>query len=599
MNQRLQKSIGSAFIGALLLLFSCNLDEFQGNKDVVYEPIKTHLGLPIGSPTEWSMVELAEELKGENDTSQLQVVTDEGIVKLTYTQETVFDAGEEFVDVEAREERFIIDIFKDARQNPAFENNSVNLGPARTFGDTSSQWSKFEAANEEGDGGGERIDSLIYKDGAEVTVTITNTTGLDLSFKYLFSTLYQNDNRIGDSVFISSNGSNSVSNTFDLTSSAFQNMFPDSTISAPYPNWFETQYWVVATLDSLGTYDSEGKITFSIAINNPSIETIFGDFLLDSVNFDAHTIKMDGFERFSLTGFKVGNPSLRLDATNSFGINVDFFLNGLTAIRGFDSVALEHINPDDSLFFPIRPPEDITEGFFSTDLNIGSDSTNFDSLVNLIPLYFQLPVRGIGNRDKLGQQVELYENFVTDTSKVIVTATLDIPLEINMSDFQYEDDSLDFDFNPESIEQADTTDSITIFITAENNLPLNVGLDLLMIDSSGVAIDSVRKSSSGFNFLISSPQIDSNGEVIGEPVKATRGLTIGGQKINSLKKTDKLKIRLRMRTNCPGDDPTLPLDDSNNCFSGDQPVFAKFRSDYKIEVSMSIEVRAKIDINTF
>jgi hypothetical protein len=267
----------------------------------------------------------------------------------------------------------------------------------------------------------------------------------------------------------------------------------------------------------------------------------------------------------ALSHLKLADPRIDLFSESSLGIPFELTLDSVIArAENGDTLSLQFYQGHP---FKIPAPSLSQVGeFASGEFNINNQTSNFHELINLAPENISYRVRGGIDPDIPDQN-----HFLLDTSRFLLEADFLLPLDLKYTRYALED-TLEFELGAEGIDTAFVKE-VELKISTVNQLPLELDLQLFLLDDSQALIDSVFEQEGVF---LPASEVDASGvlQTASEQVSSARFYT---EKLARLDQVRYILVRAGLVT------------------SGQGTQFVKFYSDYSLEFEISLNASLKIN----
>jgi len=191
-------------------------------------------------------------------------------------------------------------------------------------------------------------------------------------------------------------------------------------------------------------------------------------------------------------------------------------------------------------------------------------NSNIDDIINGRATYLNYDITAQSNpAGNVGQ------NFVVDTSKIEVTAEIELPLSGIAKNFVVRDTI------PFEMEGLNELVEATFRINTDNGFPVDVAVQCYFLDSNDVVIDSLMGVDQS---LILAGLVDSDGRVISSTHK-TLDIPMTTERINEIAKMKSIVIIGRANTN---DNGTTTI---------------KLYSEYRLDVKLGLKAKVEDVLN--
>ena len=471
---------------------------------------------------------------------------DDGLIYLTYA-DTLVDVMVDTVDLLIDE--FYQEVYFDLEigDNPIYI--SSNIGDTLHF-----RKSKFYGFSVDGD---TRIDSIIFKEGevmTEIQSTFLHGGILTISSDYLRN---ENRNSYSNTITINeSDGSFSWTDHLDLDgyylatdksgdSVVFRMDYDLALINSGSPINPGDHCEINSNFLDLGFYSIYGVIDPGQIVSESGVLDI--------------PIYADVPE---LSHLKLADPRINIFTENSLGLPFELELDSViaTAVDGTTATLVLNEHP-----FKIPAPDIAHVGETAYgEININNQTSNFQELLNIAPSTLSYRVEG-------GLDQEYLDHFVLDTSRFMVEAEFMLPLDLSFSEYALMD-TLEFELGEEGIDTAIIKD-VVISVSTINELPMELGLQVYMLDESFVVLDSVFDDDAVF---LPSSEVDSEGKLLSAS-ENNNSINFHTERLGSLEEVRFLKIEATLLT------------------SGSGNQFVKFYSDYSLDFEISVYANFRIN----
>jgi len=529
-------------LAGVLFLTSCNKEYFQLEKLSDEMEIRPDIVAPLihGS---LSMGDIVAQVDSTGYVGQF----DDGLIYLTYA-DTLLDVIMDTVDL-------LIDGF---HQEVYFDleigDNPIYIGSH--IGDTlhfrKSKFYHFSA------GGSTRLDSIIFKEGevvTEIESSFLHGGMLTISSDYL-----KDENR------------NPYSNTITIS---------DSDGSYTWSDQLELEGYYLKT-DKMG--DSVVfRMDYDLALINTGNPINPGDHCEINSNFlDMGFYSVYGFidpgdlisgsgvldipiyvDVPELSHLKLADPRINLFTENSLGLPFELELDSVIATAEDGTTATLVLN-EQAFKIPAPDITHVGETAYG-EININKQTSNFQDLLNIAPSTLSYRLEGGIDQDYL-------DHFVLDTSRFMVEAEFMLPLDLSFSEYTLMD-TYEFELGEEGIDTTILKD-VVISVSTINELPIELDLQVYMLDESHLVLDSVFD---GDPVFLPSSEVDSEGKLL-RASENNNSINFHTERLGSLEEIRFLRIEATLLT------------------SGSGNQFVKFYSDYSLDFEIS--VHANLRINT-
>ena len=290
-------------------------------------------------------------------------------------------------------------------------------------------------------------------------------------------------------------------------------------------------------------------------------ENATGYFDQQSIVNSSDSILIKIFNNSSSGVFNLINPKIKLSVENSFGIPIQMSITNLKSINTVNGTTVNISNPNlNNILITAPSIMGNTSNTVIPELNQGN-SSGINTLVSSTPKYFNYTVNATTN--PAGPTL----NFIEKTSKLVVKAELELPLEGNAYDFALRD-TLPFKFNT----NVDIIESILFRINSTNGFPINFETNLILLDSNDVVLFDLYNTN---NEVLAAAPVDVSGRVTSRANKIT-DIKLSKSQIALLKNATKIIITGTAATTQPA-----------------TTTIVKIFDDYKLSLKLGIQTVLK------
>lgn len=540
------------------LFASCNVGELEfDNLEVT--PISGVFSFPLGEAN-YVMRDLignqtGDSLSFEEDTTSL--------FTLLYFDTITYSAPDELVQID--------DInFSGAISNMPMASGPVMVNLIETF-----QTDYNPQKNEE-------LDSVFYESG-DLTITTTSTIAADVA--YTFTITNTTNINTGVPISVSGNIPAGGSGTDMQTSSLIghKTVLTDPSGS----NAINIDLNAVVTLNAGQSMAGTETLTFDLTYGNQTFGLIYGKFGQDTIQVGNQSIEIDFFTQTERAGITFGNPTISFDFRNTFGvpIGVDFAgLHGDDGNGGNQVFLTGSIINNDPVIdgSDLDTPTPTTPGEIAqTIIEINRGNSNIVNLLSQSPQRLIFDVAGISNPESLTEG-----NYLQPTSSISAYVALEIPMEIQLEDYEEKGsfglgDGLDLS----------NVDSAFIRLVTNNELPFNGTVNLEVQDADSVALFPISDTSDPqfsqeqldrFTNIpvIKAPLININGEVT-DPSGATEDISLTQEEVELLQNASHVIITMVLNT---------PVSQTS------RDIYVKILADYTLSLKVGIGGKFNLEL---
>jgi hypothetical protein len=525
-----------------LFLHSCQKEKFQLDK--LSHEIEIHTGLV--APLIYGSMGMGE-IVAEFDSSGYVGEFEDGLIYLTYTDtvaDVMVDTLKLVVDGVYTEIYFDTEIAGD----PEF----IGSSPGDTIHFLKSKFYGFETT------GDNRLDSIVFK-GSELLTEIQSTFQhaglLTISSPYILDT---DRNPYTYTVVISDpSGYFTWSERLDLDgyfmeadqqgdSSVFRMDYDFALISSGNPVNPGDYCEIKSSFLDLGFYklfgfvDPDDVVTESGVLDIP----IYADFP-------------------ELAHLKVADPRINVFTENSLGLPFELTLDSVIATAEDASTETLELYEGHPFIIPAPTIAMVGETAYG-EFNINNQTSNLQDLLNIAPHTLSYRVTGdIGSQNQ--------NHFLLDTSRFMAEMEFLLPLDLLFTEYTLTD-TLEFALGEDGIDTS-LVKHVVINLSTVNELPIELGLQVYLLDASSTVLDSLFN---GDPVFLSSSEVDSEGRLL-LASENRHIIDFPAEKLDVLEQTEFIWIEARMVT----------------AESGGQ--FVKFYSDYTLDFEISFYAELRIN----
>ncbi|WP_258097881.1 hypothetical protein [Marinoscillum pacificum] len=520
-------------------LGSCNLDQFPNLDNTYFPNYEGNVALLLVNDT----ISFSEFLTDNvTDTTNYEI-TDNQQVIFTYDLNTNFQLGDEFVELQNFNSSKII-------------NSPINV-PFVAFTDTTlvieRQFSiDFPAVD------GEDLDS-IYFDGGDFKIEILSTFGKPINYSVVansFTSLSDNS-----SIEI-------VSNLAAADRSEIQRVGLDGykvvLFNESDSNKFYVNLRAEILVQSGEQLTGEEYLYLDIAVDEPNHDAIFGTFGTDTFNLSATRKRIKFFDDLGGTGILFEDPVIQFTIDNGFGLPAGI---DLTDMRfGYTESSEKYLTgsiANTLQYMDASPVEDFGTSI-RTVFQIDVNNSNIRDLLADSPNEIIIQPTGYSNLDNTSS------NWLTDNSEIAINAKVSIPFSVNLSGFEFEQDT-----ELDDLSDLEGTQELSLVINTINELPFEGHLSLYMLDENEVVLDSIVDQ-----ILFASPtSFDSNGKV-SSPEANRAEVLLDQTKVNNLIQSDILRTVIKV-----------------DSYDASADNYVEVFADYDLQVKVGVRGKVSVDIN--
>jgi len=312
--------------------------------------------------------------------------------------------------------------------------------------------------------------------------------------------------------------------------------------------------------------------SIQMSFENMEFSHIYGFVAQREVLNVSQTIDIQFYEAVaSLAKVYFKDPQFNIYVHNSYGIPLEIDLSQIAArstVNG-TTTPLEFDVPADSKFNVIAPTVGQLGQTITTPKYINAETSNIDEILVSSPDKIDFSI--IANTGSLpGDGVQ---NFVLDTSKMIIETELVLPMWLQTEGYEIED-TLDLDLSG-ILGDLDFVQNAKLTLHTTNEWPLELNVQVFFLDTFGVVLDTMF----GIKPLLEAAPVDSNGELVRDLlVEVTNEVDLTGEELAILADTKFMWIKADAST------------------TDDGTTFVKFYSHYLLHYDLSIDADFILEI---
>ena len=312
-------------------------------------------------------------------------------------------------------------------------------------------------------------------------------------------------------------------------------------------------------------------LTIDFTMENLEFARIDGDFKYQKIPFPSSSLTLAIFNLSdSSLDFSLTNPTIKHTIVNSFGFNLNMGMEEMY-YEDLSGNFIDSIRYNSSGSAQTSAPFNLKLITQSATDSIFMDSTNSNigQLINATPkTIISKPFVEI-NPDTLVSNV----NYIESSSEISVSTEITLPL-VGYAKGWVMQDTIPFNAKVDELFSSETSiDSAIIKFTTTNYFPLDVKIDLILLDSTGLnPIDTIASN----KLIIESGVIDANGKITTAQAKLTT-IPCDGTCVDNLNNTRFIVLRLSIGTTGVGASQSV-----------------KIYEDYNIELDISLSISGRM-----
>jgi hypothetical protein len=334
---------------------------------------------------------------------------------------------------------------------------------------------------------GEELESVVIKTGF-LEIDLESEIPHDIDVQLTIPGLTQSGVVFSESVFLDHTGSTpfSASGSFDISGYTL-----DLSDGGNTSNFLEVEAQLEVT--STGNNTIVGSdVSIGYSFEQIDYAVVYGNLGQETQVLAVDTQEIKLFEDPNNGILHFEEPSIALNFFNSSGI--PFFLEFSSLVAPQNQVAVALTGPD----LENLP---VIEGatFLGEDMVTTHTITNQGTSPSLSDMFDEGPFKIIYYSEITKNPGGETENFVMDTSRLTLRADVILPFYGYADNFTIAD-TLDLDLeeelglidpNPDEVLTYEDIERVTLRIAVDNGLPVQIGLQLLLLDSLNNTVDSV------------------------------------------------------------------------------------------------------------
>ena len=347
------------------------------------------------------------------------------------------------------------------------------------------------------------LDSMLLKSGV-MNTKFKSRVPANITITLTIPSLTLNGNAFSESFQLNYTGSLPVTS---LIGTAMNSYKMDLTNGGSAHNQIKINYTVTVVTTGTAIQGSD-NLEIDFHFNNPKYSKLFGYFGQQTMLSPEDTINISLFNSGGGFGsFKIADPEIRMDFVNSFGFPVRARIIEMKGMNGNLTNFVVATGIPDPL--PINSPninqigQELT-GSFIMNKNNSNVLAIMDNQPKFVINQTENEINPNGNTG---------ENFVLDTSKLIVNMEVKLPLYGTANNFIL-NDTVNFNLN-----NLQNIQSLMIRTSLENGFPLDTKFQVYFTDANYHKLDSLVY---GDLLLMPSASVNSStGKVIASTFKST------------------------------------------------------------------------------
>ncbi len=397
-----------------------------------------------------------------NNSSEIWREDPDGLLSLVYIGDTISDLADQIFTIPDQSIDTVLPFV---------------LPPGMFPGDSTSKYMLIEP--EFNSGSNQRIDSVLIKSGIltiEATTNINHTSYIEIVIPQLKKYGATGETfKAKVNIPYTGGSSTTITKQFPL----YEYMLSINTNGST--NNKVKEYVKMFVLRGNGADNSPYSFNIKQSITSLDYYQAYGYFHQHTITVNETKIPISLFDNLHYTQIFIEDPILTLGFKNSYGLPMDMTFNDLYVERdGISKDIISNLLPTLSLNYPDFNHVGNSD---TTAFIFNKDNSNIVDVIDFNPEKLVYSGTILSNPTNV-----ILPNFILDTSKVNISAELEIPLYGRALDFTLNDTSkVDFSdsFDWDKIE------SIDINLNAQNYFPVESKLQIYFADSNKVIYDSL------------------------------------------------------------------------------------------------------------
>lgn len=527
-----------------LILTTCNKDYFELNKlsdEIELEPALV-APLVYGS---MNLKDLVEKVDSNGYVDEFNSGPNEGLLYLAYRDSFSVDTAVKVPN------KLVAENYIDSDVN-------TPLWLASAVGDTL-PFFKTELFTFELDGN-DRVDSIEIKGGEIVVEVMSSFEHMGLLTISSSQILDMNRDTFSTVIEISDPGG-----SFDTTQVFLSDGYYIKNEEINDTNFVKINYRL-DLINSGSIINPDDLCEILTNFNDMDFYSVFGyidsrDLIEESGSFEISLFE----ENPDLAAIVFNDPRINILASNSIGIPMEVELDSVFATSSRDGSSLELSFTKGHPFLIGAPGIDQQGESVESAIGINKDSSNIDAILASTPSMISYKIIGRTEEGAVDDK-----HFILDDSKIDLSLEVLLPLDLKSSGYAFHD-TLDFELTDTVL--INMIESAEVTVITRNELPIELGLQVYMMDINYVAFDSIFIDD---NIILEASQVDDQGVLVQEMEEISK-VTLSDDKVGKLQNATYLLVEARLITSEMGDK------------------FVKFFSDYSLDFELSMSANFRIN----
>jgi len=324
---------------------------------------------------------------------------------------------------------------------------------------------------------GDELDSLRLESG---TLNIMAVSDGNIPFSCVIRILNADESIALEQSFSDDTPPFTIDESISLENILFQ--FIDSDQNS---NTFGLEYEV--TYQTTTKVETAPTLDFDITLNDLGVHTIAGYLVPRTYNIDSLEINIGAFDKGFEGTFEISDPKLKIIVENGYGLDILLDLLSIEATN-IDNESPFLIEEENIADLPIVEGAPFLGETTETTVLIDNSLTNptISQLISFEPNNIKADLNATLNPNNQDQV------FASSLNEIDLTFQAEIPVFGSMSDFVIKD-TADTDLGDfvKDVNENDEVDSLLFKIFVDNGLPVDLGCQVLFVDSNFARIDSL------------------------------------------------------------------------------------------------------------
>jgi hypothetical protein len=241
-----------------------------------------------------------------------------------------------------------------------------------------------------------------------------------------------------------------------------------------------------------------------------------------------------------LASIVFADPRIEITTTNSFGIPFDVEFDSVIA-TGIDSSQVTLTLYDGNILKFLAPGMDRIGDTVTTNISIDNITSNIQEFMAVAPSSISYRVAG-----RTSTTNEDTTHFIIDESQLDLHLEFLLPLDFKSTGFALTD-TMEFVIAEDGIDTS-MVKNAEITVTTINKLPIELMLQVFLLDSNHVVVDSVFDDNVP---ILGASLVDNNG-ITTEGVEEINTVEFPAEKLGKLEEVSYMQVRARMITSNQG-----------------------------------------------